>query len=490
MANAAADVPDVDVNNSNEEQKEWKEIMGKHIMVKVINEGEGEIAEMGTVVKCSLVGFLANSLDIPFEPRNVQRFKIGEGDAIPGLELSLRHAKVGEVFKVKINSRFGFGPQGRPEAKISDGVVSQPVPADMDLVYDVEVLSHIVEGDIDPSFFDNSESLKKAIHNKEVSAAEVGNIRRLMALSDITLRKECGNRWFSYTDYGRAAQCYSKGTKVADDYFTSVDKHASETSAVAVEKAVDAEGNASRAPINEKDAPMVEAYLSCLNNLAACHLSQGEHLKAKDMCVKVLEWNPNNTKALLRAAKACLALSDYEECKACLDRVLALEPENASALKERLRLKNAERAYKAKSKEISKQIAKGLFPKEQIKGAAADGNITAGTETGTGTSEDVANATSSSSSRGAEIDADASASRNPEVDKAANGNNSDAPNVAATENPTDNPASSSPAPAAASDGAAKTPLKPPENYDNSTLIMLGTSVLVVAASVAMAWYVH
>lgn len=34
----------------------------------------------------------------------------------------------------------------------------------------------------------------------------------------------------------------------------------------------------------------------------------GENLKAKDMCVKVLEFDPLNVKALLRAAKASLAL--------------------------------------------------------------------------------------------------------------------------------------------------------------------------------------
>ena len=138
---------------------EWRELMGKDIMVRTIKPGTGEIAEMGTVVKCTLVGYIAGSRDLspPFEPRNEQRFKIGEGDAIPGLELPLRHARCGEVFQVKISSRFGFGPNGRPETKIIEGVTALPVPADADLEYDVDVISHVVEGGIDASIFDNNE---------------------------------------------------------------------------------------------------------------------------------------------------------------------------------------------------------------------------------------------------------------------------------------------------------------------------------------------
>eukprot|EP01034_Spumella_vulgaris_P047085 gene47085-58752_t len=60
----------------------------------------------------------------------------------------------------------------------------------------------------------------------------------------------------------------------------------------------------------------------------------GEALKAKDMCVKVLEFDPNNEKALLRAAKATLALHDFTECEVCINRVLTLYPNNPAALSE------------------------------------------------------------------------------------------------------------------------------------------------------------
>ena len=48
---------------------------------------------------------------------------------------------------------------------------------------------------------------------------------RWSTFAELSLRKESGNRWFRYKDPQRAARAYSKGTKVADDYFKSIDKY-------------------------------------------------------------------------------------------------------------------------------------------------------------------------------------------------------------------------------------------------------------------------
>lgn len=81
--------------------------------------------------------------------------------------------------------------------------------------------------------------------------------------------------------------------------------------------AVNAKANAEIAALTEAEAnkrrfetadeQLLEVYVSCLNNMAACQLKLGEHAKAKEICVRVLEIQPNNLKALLRAAKAALA---------------------------------------------------------------------------------------------------------------------------------------------------------------------------------------
>ena len=79
------------------------------------------------------------------------------------------------------------------------------------------------------------------------------------------------------------------------------------------------------ADTNNEDAVskglLMVAFISCLNNLSACHLSMKEYAKAKDLCVRVLEVEPDNLKALVRGAKAALALHEYDECSLCLEHV-------------------------------------------------------------------------------------------------------------------------------------------------------------------------
>jgi Tfp pilus assembly protein PilF len=68
-------------------------------------------------------------------------------------------------------------------------------------------------------------------------------------------------------------------------------------------------------------AQLITTLVSCLNNMAACHLSMKEYAKAKDLCVRVLELEPENVKSLIRASKASLSLHEYEESAVCLKLV-------------------------------------------------------------------------------------------------------------------------------------------------------------------------
>ena len=55
------------------------------------------------------------------------------------------------------------------------------------------------------------------------------------------------------------------------------------------------------APIRDTELgkKMWDVYISCLNNLSACHISSGDFAKAKEVCIKVLESEDTNIKALL-----------------------------------------------------------------------------------------------------------------------------------------------------------------------------------------------
>lgn len=311
-----------------EESKfDWEELMGTDIRVKYIQKNmANDIASFGTIVTCNFKTFVANST-VPLEELENQRFKIGDGDAVPGLELPLRHSRVGDHFLISCSSKFAFGPSGRPEVKPSKGSAIASFPAilpDTDLVFDVTILAHNTEDNYSIGSREHAEFI-------------------------LSVRKECGNRWFSYGDYSRAARAYSKGAEAADGYLKSIVESSSDNALNSVDETV-----------------VVELYLACLNNLAACYLSKGENLKAKEVCIRVLELDPRNIKGLLRAARAALALHEFEETEACLKRVLELEPTNAVAVVEYGRLKTAKKKYSDSSKEMARKMTKQLFSKATV----------------------------------------------------------------------------------------------------------------------------
>jgi tetratricopeptide (TPR) repeat protein len=325
--------------------------MGKDLILKRIKNGSGNTAEMGTVVRCNLRGYFVDGSGVkvePFETLLSQQYKVGEGDAVPGIEMAVRFSRVGDILRVRFKAKFGYGEKGRPpvttvegkdnnsaDGAATDKLVTSAIPPDTDLEYEIEVLSHLAEGQIDPIVSANHPHISSVEGNDE-SAHESyeRHMERLLALTELLQRKEAGNRWFSYGDYSRALRAYSKATQVADRYFngaansggdsnakalqglavtknmqgaSAVEQAASLAEANAALAAAEREKEAQRKPVEKRDEELVSGYLSCLNNMAAAQLRQGEPGKAKEVCVRVLEVDPGNQKALLRAAKAALA---------------------------------------------------------------------------------------------------------------------------------------------------------------------------------------
>lgn len=72
---------------------EWVDVMGKGIQTKYVVKNEGGPADMGTIVSCNLTGYFVDDVDHKnaFETLHNQVFVIGEMDAIPSIELTLRY---------------------------------------------------------------------------------------------------------------------------------------------------------------------------------------------------------------------------------------------------------------------------------------------------------------------------------------------------------------------------------------------------------------
>jgi len=312
----------------------WLELMGGEILIER-TEGASSMIEMGTIVVCDLKGYLLRhdggdmglkgatreNKCVPFEILEQQQIQIGEGDCIPGLELALKYAVPNSPYIMRCSSKFGFGPGSQGTGM---GVVGP------DTMLEYEILVTRIKKEVDEDL-------------PEGDGEDGGGFARQCwgAHADVVLRKECGNRWFSYKDYGRAARSYTKGLQKAESFFGSLE----ETDDATLESA----------PYRE----LVGARLACLTNLSACLIFLEQYGKAKEACVAVLEVDPGNKKALLRAARAATALCEYEEAQACLSRLLEIDPDNAAAQQELRRFRETVKKSRSKEQAFSKRMMGG-----------------------------------------------------------------------------------------------------------------------------------
>lgn len=331
--------------------------------VDLMPRDEQRTAQMGRIVCCNYMIWLlspsSGSDDLisenrtitsisPIEVQTNKLFTIGEGDTVAALELALRHSQQGDVLYLRAASKFAYSAAGRPgtgtSAGTSEGTVEgteSPVATSsqqrtFDLIEaqtkldtfsaksptlvgippgaDLEYLVHVTGVYDDPL-----QALRAAnpdydarCRDKEEAIAAEGQGGIEHVLAEVQIRKLAGNGWFACGDFARAGKCYGKAVQIADAY--QADDMTEESNG---------EPSSNDSRLEELSALL----LTALNNLAACHVSRGEYAMAKELCVRVLEVDPSNSKGLLRAARASLALHEYDESELCLRRAMEVHTE-------------------------------------------------------------------------------------------------------------------------------------------------------------------
>jgi peptidylprolyl isomerase len=105
------------------------------VKIFVFREGDGAKLDSNMRVKVHYNGFLENDtlFDASYERGNPIEFVLGRGMVIPGLEDGLKHLKVGAQAKIWIPYQLAYGERGRG-----------PIPAQANLIFDVEVLDAVI----------------------------------------------------------------------------------------------------------------------------------------------------------------------------------------------------------------------------------------------------------------------------------------------------------------------------------------------------------
>ena len=270
------------------------------VVLRVLSEGNGPQPEYGQVVLCDFKGNLKNGSG--FEDVRDRRIRIGDGDVPPALELALKKMRANERAQVSSESRFAFGPQGRP-AKKGGSEIAVPPDADVEWLIETRSLGATkAAGEMSPE-----ERLKEAEN-----------------------RKRLGNEHFSYESWTKAAKSYEEALKASDlnCYESGSEMH----------------HNA------------IQVYLACANNLTLCLMKMQSWVKAKEACIHVLEVDGANLKALFRASQISMTLHNYEEAAAALNRAYELYPDSAEVARQQRQLAHTKAAYLRKEKKMSAKM--------------------------------------------------------------------------------------------------------------------------------------
>lgn len=212
--------------------------------------------------------------DKVFEDRDVA-FTVGEGEAddvIDGVDYAVTKFRKGEKSKLKIKSKYAYGPEGNAELGI---------PPNADLEYIVEVKS-----------FEKGVQLWSLDGPQKVEQAK--------------MMKNKGTTYFKNNKLHVAIKMYKKVVELTND------------------------------PYDYEDILGLrnELLLSANLNLGLCFLKTKEWLDAKEACTKALELDPKNEKALFRRGQAYLELAAPELALKDFEEVLKIEPKNTSAIKQ------------------------------------------------------------------------------------------------------------------------------------------------------------
>lgn len=118
----------------------------------------------------------------------------------------------------------------------------------------------------------------------------------------------------------------------------------------------------------EQEALLRSTQVDCHNNLAACLLQKREvdYGRVLEYSLRVLQWQPDNVKALYRAGVATLEMGDAQAAKRYLTQVCREQPNDANVRKQ------LQKAEEKLNRELQKEKAmyRGMFSSTSKDGAA------------------------------------------------------------------------------------------------------------------------
>lgn len=255
---------------------------------------------------------------------------LGNGDISQGLELAVRFLSKGQCAIVCSHFKYAH-PHGRKNACISTACTDMD-PKDQVLVdynHDLPPYTHVI-------YRVYLKSIKSSLENQTYEfRSKLANQLKLIGNDYFT------NEWKGpHGGFGKSKslKAYNNATKELLSLMNDLGEQQAKAESTAL---VD----------YDKMKDQIEALLvDCFNNVSAVFLRDKEYVKAKEAATQAIQINPNNVKALKRAAKASLLSCSFEESYAALQVAMELKQDDVEILKLKAEYEKRLKEYQQKEK--------------------------------------------------------------------------------------------------------------------------------------------
>ncbi|ETK71849.1 hypothetical protein F441_21452 [Phytophthora nicotianae CJ01A1] len=217
-----------------------------------------------------------------------RKFRIGDGEVMPALELVAKMMHVGEVCEVRCDARFAYG--------------------------DVGLEPHVAPGD----------EIKLVVELCRVGKKITAEMSSQELIVEATQKKESGNRYFKEKNYEQAAKLYKRALKLLETWEHS----------------------------EEDAAQCKELLIALGNNVGNVQHKLKQYKEARQSSLEVLQLDGKNVKAMYRIGQIALDQNEFDEANMFLRKALEIEPKNAKVRQLLVQLKKKKRDQKALERKL------------------------------------------------------------------------------------------------------------------------------------------
>lgn len=297
----------------------WSSLMNADLQMNIIHQddvtSERRSCEVGDALYIEFEARQAKDRDDQDGPRfqNVKDWLVvvGDKDTTPALEMGLRFMHEGETSLIYSHSKYAYGMGGRSDDR------EHVLPPNSNVMYRVHI---------------------KRVVPADSNLIGTPSFKMELARSRKTIGNDCFQyEWSDGLGKAKALMLYKRAADAMTNLMVEIDDESV-----------------------HKDASAI--LIDCLNNTAAVLLKAKEFGKAKDAATQVILRDPDNVKALLRAARAALydPAGTFQESAAAIAAAEQVDPNNADLRKLKIEHRRKLKEYKEKQKVMFSKMSTAI----------------------------------------------------------------------------------------------------------------------------------